>query len=283
MEPLVSTSWLADHLDDPDLRVLECTVKLIPSPQGRPYVIESGLADWQAGHIPNSAFADLAGDLSEPHPTLRFMLPSAERLKAALERLGVGDDTRVVLYDRRMTMWATRVWWVLHTYGFDRAAVLDGGWRSWTAEGRTVSTDPAPSFPTAVFTPRPRPERIASKADVLEAIGDGATCIVNSLSVAQHHGEDLTYGRAGHIPTAVNVPAVDVVHHATHRYLDVDVLRDKFAAALGRDRVITYCGGGIAATSDAFALHALLGKSDVAVYDGSMSEWVLDPDAPLEV
>ena len=112
-------------------------------------------------------------------------------------------------------------------------------------------------------------------------MADGATCIINALSPEQHRGEDAAYGRRGHIPGAANVYAVDMVDPDTHRYHPLDELRTRFQTALERDRAITYCGGGIAATSDAFVL-TLLGHPNVAVYDGSLSEWTQDPDAPLE-
>lgn len=281
MQPLVSTSWLADHLADPDLRILECTVELKPAERGTGYAIESGKAAWSRGHIPNSAFADLAGTLSDPDSDLNFTMPSASRFSAAMEALGVGDGTRVVVYDRRFTMWATRVWWMLRCFGFDDASVLDGGWRAWRSEDRPVSIDAAPPRPPARFVASPRPELVATKADVLEAISDGATCIVNALSPEQHRGDDGTYGRRGHIPGAENVYAVDMVDPQTHRYHPLEELRPRFRPALERKRAITYCGGGIAATSDAFIL-TLLGHRDVAVYDGSLSEWTRDPDAPLE-
>lgn len=283
MGPLVTTDWLAAHLDDPDLRVLEPTVGLQPAPGGG-LVAVSGRPAWDEGHIPRSAYADLAGDLSDPTSPLRFTMPSPERFAAAMEALGVGAGTRVVVYDRRATMWATRLWWMLRAFGFDDAAVLDGGWRSWTAEGRAVSTEPAPSWPPATFTPRPRPALIASIDEVRGALGDEATCIVNALSAAQHRGDDLTYGRAGHLPGALNVPAAGLVDPGTDRYLPLEELRARFAdvrGAAGDDgRVITYCGGGIAATSDAFVL-TLLGHRDVAVYDGSLGEWAADPSNPM--
>lgn len=283
MEPLVSAAWLEEHLGDADLRVLDCTVHLRIDPASRRFGIEKGRDTWAAGHVPSSAHVDLVEDLSDPHPTLRFNWPSAERVQRTMEALGVGDGTRVVLYDRQLNMWATRVWWVLRGYGFTSAAVLDGGWAAWTAQGRPVSTDPAPAHPLATFVPRPAAGCVASKQEVLDAIDDGATCIVNSLSEAQHRGDDVSYGRPGHIPSAVNVPAMGLVDPATHEYLDLEVLRARFADVLARPRAITYCGGGIAATSDAFVLTALLGHPDVGVYDGSMSEWVQDPAAPLAV
>ena len=283
MDVLMRGATLEDQLDDPEVRILECTMNLRREETTGTYTVESGLADWQEGHIPNSAYVDLGTELSEPHPSLRFSWPTAERVKRVMERLGVGAGTRVVVYDRQMNMWATRVWWLLHAYGFDRVCVLDGGWAAWTHDGRPVSTASAPPRPAAAFTPVPRAGCVATKDDVMTAIASGATCIVNSLSAAQHRGEDLSYGRPGHIPSAINVPAAGLVDRVTYQYLDLDTLRQRFADALSRDRVITYCGGGIAATSDAFVLTGLLGHPDVGVYDGSMSEWVADPDAPLEV
>jgi thiosulfate/3-mercaptopyruvate sulfurtransferase len=283
MDVLMRGATLEAHLDDPDLRILDCTVNLRRDPSGGAFTVESGLADWQQGHVPNSAYLDPSTELSEPHRSLRFSWPTADRVKRAMEGLGVGEGTRLVVYDRQMNMWATRVWWLLHAYGFDQVSVLDGGWASWTNDGRPVSTDPAPTRPGAAFTPMPRTGCVATKDEVMAAIGSGATCIVNSLSAAQHRGEDLSYGRPGHIPSAINIPAAGLVDPVTHQYLDLGTLRGRFADALGRERVITYCGGGIAATSDAFVLSGLLGHRDVGVYDGSMSEWVQDPEAPLEV
>jgi len=282
VEPLVPAAWLAAHLDDPDLRVLECTVHLRRDPDGVGYRAESGAADWAAGHIPRSSHADLVDDLSDPTSPLGFTLPTAERFAAAMERLGVGDGTRVICYDRRFSMWATRVWWMLRAFGFDDAAVLDGGWTAWTAGGHPVSSEPPAPRP-ATFTPRPRPGLFVTKAEVAASLDDGSTCLVNALSAAQHLGEDLTYGRPGHLPGARNVYAVDLLDPTTHTFLPLEELRARFDdAGVGGERVITYCGGGIAATSDAFALH-LLGHDDIAVYDGSLSEWGADPDAPMVV
>ena len=142
MDALVSSAWLADHIDDPDLRILECTVDLKSGAGG--FVADDASNLWAEGHIPNSEYADLTNDLSDPKSPLRFTMPTAARFASAMESLGVGQGTRVVLYDRRMTMWATRVFWMLRSFGFDNCAVLDGGWKNWKAEGRAISTEPAP-------------------------------------------------------------------------------------------------------------------------------------------
>src|SRR5262247_819659 len=154
---LVETDWLAANLDDPSLRVLECTTILHPLPDGG-YKAESGRAAWGAGHIPRSGFADLTDDLCDRAAATLYMMPSTEQMAASMARLGVGEGTRVVLYDRAVNMWAARVWWMLRAVGFDRAAVLNGGWKKWTLEGRPTSTEPC-AYPSARFVARPRPGR----------------------------------------------------------------------------------------------------------------------------
>jgi thiosulfate/3-mercaptopyruvate sulfurtransferase len=280
-EYLVQTDWLAEHLHDPSLRVLECTTILHPMPDGG-YRAESGRATWAAGHIPRSGFADLTGELSDSTSSLRFMMPPAEQLAAAMGKLGVGEGTRVVLYDRAVNMWAARVWWMLRAVGFDNAAILNGGWRKWTLEGRPVSTEPC-NYPPAKLVARPRPQVFADKSAVLAGVGDTATCILNALTEEQHRGSGgVHYGRPGRIAGSVNVAARSLVD-STHAYLPLDELRKRFAAsgALASGRVITYCGGGIAASSDAFVL-AMLGHDNVAVYDASLSEWATDRSLPME-
>jgi len=189
----------------------------------------------------------------------------------------------VVLYDRAVNMWAARVWWMLRAVGFDRAAVLNGGWKKWTLEGRLTSTAPC-VYPPARFVARPRPDLFVGKDAVLAGLGARATCVLNALSEEQHRGTGgVAYGRPGRIAGSGNVPARALVDPATHAYLEPDVLRRRFAdaGALEAGRVITYCGGGIAASSDAFIL-ALLGHDRVSVYDASLSEWARDPSLPME-
>jgi thiosulfate/3-mercaptopyruvate sulfurtransferase len=283
MNSLVETEWLAAHLGEPDLRVLECTVYLHPADGPGGVRVESGRARWAEGHIPGAGFADLGEDLSDRGSPLRFMMPPAEQFAEAMGRYGVGDGVRVILYDRAVNMWAARIWWMLRAFGFDDAAVLDGGYRKWTREGRPLATDDG-AAPRRLFTARPRPGLIADKSGVLAALDDRRACVLNALTSEQHRGAGgTTYGRAGRIAGTANVPARDLVDPDTHAYLPLDVLREKFAAtgALDAGRVITYCGAGIAASSDAFVL-TLLGRPDVAVYDASLSQWAADPSLPME-
>jgi thiosulfate/3-mercaptopyruvate sulfurtransferase len=277
--PLVDTAWLQDHLGEPRLRVLEATAFLDPPIRaGKPYHPRAGRAEFASGHIPGAGFADLVDDLAEPDPELNFTFPSAERFARGMSQLGVEDGTAVVAYDRNGMMWATRLWWLLRAYGFDDAAVLDGGYDAWVAEARPVSADPAPRR-SASFRSRPRPDAMAS----IDEVSAGPACLLNALSPAVFRGEENRYGRAGRIPGSVNVYAHSIVDPGTHRLLAPGELRERFAAvgALNGERVVAYCGGGISATLDAFAL-TLLGARDVAVYDGSMAEWIADPARPLD-
>ena len=281
---LVETEWLAEHLNDPGIRVLETTVYLHPDqavPGG--FRVESGRGRWADGHIPGAGFVCLQDQLSDTSSTLRFTMPSAVQFAEAMGRAGVGDGVRVILYDRNVNMWAARIWWMLRAFGFDDAAVLNGGWKKWTGEGRAVATD-AGAAPSRQFKSNPRPGLIADKAAVLAGVGNRATCLLNSLTAEQHKGTGgTTYGRPGRIAGSTNVGAWELVDPKTHAYLPADTLREKFAAAgaLDAGRVITYCGAGIAASSDAFVL-TLLGKDDVALYDASLSEWARDPAMPME-
>jgi thiosulfate/3-mercaptopyruvate sulfurtransferase len=279
--PLVSTDWLAANLDAPDLRVLDCTVYLHPLPGGD-VRSESGRADYDKGHIPGAGFADLIRDLSDASSPLRFTLPSPAGFAAAMSRLGIGDGHRVVLYSGGSQAWGPRLWWMLRAFGFDRAAVLDGGWRKWTDEGRPVATA-VPSWPPATFTARPRAGLFVGKDAVRAAMDEPGTCIVNALTPEQHAGTGGSgYGRPGRIPNSTNVSARDLLDPATGAFRPLPELRQRFAAAgtLDAGKVIAYCGGGIAASVDAMVL-IMLGATDVAVYDASMQEWAKDPTLPM--
>jgi thiosulfate/3-mercaptopyruvate sulfurtransferase len=278
---LISTEWLQRHLGDPDLRIFDVTVHLRPATPG-PYRIESGRADYEASHIPGAAFLDLAVELSDGASPLGFTHLPAERLAHALGAAGVGPSDRVVAYSTTTPMWATRLWWMLRAARFDRAAVLDGGFGAWTTEGRPIEAG-ARTYPAAKLALAERPGAWADKAAVLAAIGDGAVCTINALAASVHSGEsDTNYGRKGHIAGSVNVPYASLLGDDGRYRSDAELRRQfEVVGSFDRPRVICYCGGGISATMDALAL-TRLGHSAVAVYDGSMSEWVRDPTLPME-
>lgn len=280
-EFLAETEWLQHHLHDPAVVVLDCTTHLVPDPKVTYHVVP-GRADFERAHIPGAQFVDLQADLSDPDHEFRFMLPSSDAFAATMSRLGIGDATRVVLYSTANVWWATRVWWLLRVFGHDNAAVLDGGFQTWTREARPVEEGPGTARPATWFTARPPRSMMANRDDVAAALGDGAVCTINALQPAQHAGTGgNSYGRAGHIAGSVNLPAAHLLDPETNRFLPAAELRAKFDAIGAMDRkVITYCGGGIAASADALAL-VMLGHQDVRLYDASLSEWAKDPSLPM--
>ena len=282
---LVETHELEAALDEPDLRIVDCTTWLRPAEPGddAPYRVVPGRSDYDAGHVPGAVFLDIQGEISDPGTRLRFMCPGAERFADAMGRLGIGDGARVVLYSAGNIMWATRVWWMLRSFGFDGAAVLDGGVEKWKAEGRPVTTEPG-AYPPARFEPRPRSGYFADRHHVLARLDDDGSAVVNALAPEFHLGAGPSrYGRPGRIPGSVNVPAASLLDPDTAAFVPLDDARRAFedAGVTPDHHVVAYCGGGISATVDLFLLHQL-GYPDLTLYDGSMGEWAREPDLPIE-
>jgi thiosulfate/3-mercaptopyruvate sulfurtransferase len=280
--PLIDTASLERRLGEPGLRVLDCTTHLIPDAK-IVYQVVPGRADFEQGHIPGAQFVDIQRDVSDNTHRLRFMRPAAAAFAAAMARFGVGEGTQVVTYSTTTPQWATRVWWLLRVFGFDDAAVLDGGFQKWRREGRPIETGAARPRPAGNFVVREERPVMADKEAVLAAIGNETVCTLNALSPEQHAGTGgNSYGRPGRIKGSVNLPAAHLIDPATGAFLPAAELRRRFDAvgAFGKE-VITYCGGGIAASADAFAL-VMLGHPDVRLYDASLSEWATDPALPME-
>jgi thiosulfate/3-mercaptopyruvate sulfurtransferase len=283
---LISTDGLARQLGRDDLRIYDCTTYLDPAPaeSEEPYVVRPGRDSFEAAHIPGADFLDLQGEFSDPGTPLRFMMPPAAALEAAFGRHGIGRETRVVLYSIASMMWATRFWWMLRALGFEGAAVLDGGFDKWQAEGLPVERGPAKGYPPARFTARQTLGRFTDKQAVLAAMGDSGTVIVNALGPQYHQGAAPSrYGRPGRIPGSVNVPAATLVDAQSKALVPLAEAAAKFAAAgvAKEKRVIAYCGGGISATIDLFLLHQL-GFDKLTLYDGSLGEWAKDTTLPIE-
>jgi len=225
MDLLVTTDWLAGELGASDLVVLDCTIFLQLGDSG--YTSESGRAGFEEAHIPGAGFADLNVDLVDATSRNRYAMPTPEHFGAAMERLGVSDDQRVVLYDNNGSMWAARVWFMLRWIGFDNAALLDGGMLAWQAEGRATeagASATAPAEPGSLSL-APRPRLVADKEEVMAAIGDGATCLIDALPSAVFRGEVQPYKRPGHIPGAINVAATSMVDSETGHFRPLDQIR----------------------------------------------------------
>ncbi|GIT80489.1 sulfurtransferase [Leifsonia sp. LS1] len=272
--PLVSTQWLCDHLGSEGLVVLDATVVPAAGADGRPTFV-SGLDQYLVdGHLPGAVFAELLGTFSDPDGAYPFTRPHAAQFAAAAESVGIGPGSTVIVYDAAGGQWASRLWWLLRSFGHARVAVLDGGAVAWRAEGRPVARGHVEPPSAGPFTAVEQPGFWADTRTIAEILaGERAATLLCGLPARDFSAQ--------HIPGSLSVPAGRLLARDTNTFLPPADLRAAFADALASpDPIVAYCRSGIAATADALAL-AVIGRSDVAVYDGSLSEWAADPRAPL--
>lgn len=283
---LIDTASLFAVLNDPHLRLFDCTTHLDRLPPGspQPYNAIPGRAGFAEAHIPGAAFLDLQGEFSDKSSPYHFMLPDVAQLEAAFGASGISPDSRVVLYSAGAMIWATRFWWMLKALGFGNVAVLDGGFVKWRADGLPVESGPGSGYPQATFRAVPEKGWFLSSSDVAAAIGQDDTVIVNALSPDYHAGlQPTSYGRAGRIPGSVNLFWADLVDPASGTLKPLDEAKAAAdARGITRDRkIICYCGGGISATLDLFVLYQM-GFEKLSLYDGSLGEWAKDETLPIE-
>lgn len=272
----VSTEWLAKRLGEPDLRVLDGTWHM-------PQLKRDARAEFVAEHIPGAVFFDI-DRIADRATSLPHMLPSAEEFADAVGALGVGSDDRVVVYDARGVVSAARVWWTFRAFGHERVAVLDGGLRAWKTEGRPVASgEPSPT--RRHFRAALRPELVRDLDAMQRNVRTRAEQVVDARSRGRFEGtepEPRAGLRGGHIPGSLNLP-YETLYRADGTLLPPEALRSAFVeAGIALDRPITTtCGSGITASVLALALH-IAGRSDVAVYDGSWTEWGGRQDTQVE-
>jgi len=270
MDSLVSTDWLASHLGEPDLSIVDASWHM-------PATGRSGREEYLAAHIPGAIFLDIdaLSDRSNPAP---HMLPDAESFGHAMERLGIGRADRVVVYDNSPLHTAARGWFMLRQFGADQVAILDGGLQKWIAEGRPTDAGEAETGPASFEADWT--SAIVTKAEILAGL---ATPLLDARGRPRFEGSEADPRpgvAAGHIPGARNLPFAEL-YNADGTFKDREALRRLFETA-GIDPArpfVASCGSGVTANSLIFAAH-LLGNDQARLYDGSWSEWGADPATP---
>ena len=276
-EYLISAQELMQQLNDPAVRIYDTSVLLLAAEQG--YTSQPGHERYLREHIPGAGFINLSEDWSDTRSPYNNTLPQIDALAEAIGRDGISNDNLVVLYSSSHLMWATRAWWLLRYAGHTNVKVLNGNLAAWLDAGLPVEAG-AKAYAAATFSPSERADVFVSTAEMVAGMEEGV-CTVNALSPALYEGTgEFYYGRRGHIPGSRSLYFSDLLENEF--FLPAEQLHQTLEARgmLSASRTLIYCGGGIAATLEAFAC-ALVGQENVGVYDGSMSEWAANEELPL--
>jgi thiosulfate/3-mercaptopyruvate sulfurtransferase len=274
--PLVSTEWLAEHLDAPDVRIADASWYL-------PQAGRDAKAEYRAAHIPGAVFFDI-DELSDEKTSLPHMLPPAPKFASHMRRLGLGDGNFIVVYDGAGVYSAPRAWWMLRTMGHEEAAVLDGGFPKWKREGRPIE-DLIPQPHLRHFTPRPNNALLRNFDQVMQNVSSRREQLVDQRSAPRFAGKEAEPRpgvRPGHIPGSLNVPYSELTREDGTLKSHEELVRVFSGNGIDLMRpAVTSCGSGITASIGLLALQ-IAGARDVALYDGSWAEWGANPVAPVE-
>lgn len=276
--PLVTTSWLEEHLDDENLRIVELRGSVLPPTEPPPHYL-TDREGYLAAHIPNAIFVDWQVDIVEPG-SLSNDIASPERFAALMSRLGIGNEHTVILYDNLASMLAGRLRWCLRYYGHEGARVLDGGWDCWRAEGRKV-TSAVPQFERTTFVTREDTGLKATADEILAGLSTEEMQLIDVRSPSEYTGESSRAKVGGHIPGALNVPWNTLVNE-DRTIKPAAELRENLRNAgieLEAPDTVLYCNSGVSATVGMLALE-IAGAINLRLYDGSWKEWGNNPSTP---
>ncbi|MEX1252160.1 MAG: sulfurtransferase [Hyphomonas sp.] len=272
-DPLVSAEWLTKNIEAPDVRIVDATWF---APFTNPP--ETGRQAWMRGHIPKAAHFDI-DDIADTSSHLPHMLPDAVKFSSRVRRLGLGDGNRIIIYDQNNFFAAARAWWMFRVMGHKDVQVLDGGLNAWVSQGGALDDMP-PTTGERHFTPRVRTDLVMDAKALENLLGTARAVIIDARPDGRFFGRDPEPREglpSGHIPGSVNLPGGKLIT-GDGRMKPVAELRKLFRDPLAP--TVTTCGSGVTAAITALAL-ARLGNYDVAVYDGSWTDWASDPSRPI--
>ena len=284
---LVETSWLAKHLQDPDLRIVDMRgyVRTVEKDGIQEAHYVGARDEYEQSHIPGAVYIDWTRDIVDLDDIIKAQIALSEQFAQVMGRIGISDQHLVVAYDAHpASQFATRLWWALKYYGHNKVVVLNGGFPKWQRENLPLNTT-IPTYPYATFTPVLQPELRATAVDVLNLLGQPDVALIDARDRGQYSGQVVRKpGRPGHIPGSINIPREELMDPTTGTFRSNEELKQVFAKAhvLPEQRIVAYCNGGVAATSVLFTL-AMLGYPSLTNYDGSWNEWGERQDLPVEL
>lgn len=256
---LIETSWLAEHLNDPYLRIVDMRgyVRTVERDGVQDALYVGARDEYEQEHIPGAVYIDWSSDIVDPNDSVEAQVAPPARFAELMGRLGIGDQSLVVAYDAHpASQFATRLWWALNYYGHDAVVVLNGGLPKWKRENRPLANT-IPVYPPAVFTLAVQPQLRATAEDILAFLGQHDVALVDARDRGQYTGEIARgHGRRGHIPGALSLPREEVIDPETGTFRSNEELAQVFSSAgvAPEQRVVAYCNGGVAATTSSSAL-----------------------------
>lgn len=277
--PLVSTSWLAEHLNDSNLRIIDIRGKVVPATQPPPHYF-SHADDYKKSHIPNAVFVDWTVDIVEPGSPSNDV-SSPERFAGLMGELGIDADTVVVIYDDAASMFAARLWWALQYYGHEQVVILDGGWKKWSAEDLPINAL-TPQIEKKTFIPHVNQSLKATADDIIAKLDSDKLQLVDVRSPKEFAGQASRAELMGHIPNAINLPRKTMVADNTTLLSKADLIEhfSKLGISLDAPDTVIYCNSGVSASYGMLAMQ-VAGATNIRVYDGSWKEWGNDASKPI--